>query len=114
MIDFGKLGQLKEIMQQAQQMRGEMEQKLSTTVVEGAAGGGLVTVKMNGRKELLKLTIDPANVSGSLTSSDVEMLQDLIIAAVNDAGRKVDVAVKDTLQSSMGAMLGGLKLPDGE
>jgi hypothetical protein len=113
MMDFGKLGQLKNWMQQSQSMRSEMEQKLAATIVEGAAGGGLITVSMNGRKELLKLTIDPANVSGSLTASDVEMLQDLIVAAVNDAGRKADAAIKDTLQSSMGDLLGGLKLPDG-
>jgi hypothetical protein len=111
-MDFAKLGQLKNMLQQAQQARGDLEQKLASTIVEGSSGGGLVTVSMNGRKDLLKLTIDPANVSGSLNASDVEMLQDLITAAVNDAGRKVDAILKDTLQSSFGSMLGGLDLPE--
>jgi DNA-binding YbaB/EbfC family protein len=101
MMDFAKLGAMKDALQKAQEMRVEMEQKLATTVVEGSAGGGLVTARMNGRKELLKLTIDPANVSGSLTPGDVEMLQDLITAAVNDAGRKVDDILKGTMQNAM-------------
>jgi DNA-binding YbaB/EbfC family protein len=113
-MDFGKLGKLKDMMQQAQSMHGELDQKLAATIVEGSAGGGLVTVRMNGRKEILKLHIDPANVSGSLNASDVEMLEDLITAAVNDAGLKVDAAVKDTLQSTMGGLLGDLKLPNSE
>jgi DNA-binding YbaB/EbfC family protein len=104
LFDFNKLGALKDMMQQAQTMRAEMEQKLAATMVEGSAGGGLVTVRMNGRKEVLKLKIDPANVSGSLTPSDVEMLEDLIAAAVNDASHKVDAAMKDSMQNTLNGL----------
>jgi DNA-binding YbaB/EbfC family protein len=71
--------------------------------VEATAGGGMVTVVMSGSKQLLSLKIDPEAVS----KEDVEMLQDLILAAVNDAQRKVDEA----LQQQMGGMMGGLKIP---
>ena len=100
-----KLG---EMLTQANQMQEEMKKKLEQTVVEGASGGGAVTATMNGRKQLLKLKIDAAAVT-SLSSSqaDVEMLEDLIVAAVNEAGRKADEAI----QSSVQGMLGGLNLP---
>jgi DNA-binding YbaB/EbfC family protein len=70
-------------------------------VVEGSAGGGTVTVKMDGRKQLLSVKIDAETVK----SGDIEMLQDLITAAVNGAVKKVD----DTMQSAMGGMLGGMQ-----
>jgi DNA-binding YbaB/EbfC family protein len=73
------------------------------TVVEASVGGGSVTVKMDGQKRLLSISIAPAVVQGG----DMEMLQDLITAAVNEAGRKVDAA----MQSTVGGMLGGLGLP---
>jgi DNA-binding YbaB/EbfC family protein len=91
-------------------MQEEMQQKLATTVLEASSGGGAVTVKMNGKKEVLKLTIDPsavASLSGS--TADVEMLEDLITAAFNEAGRRAE----EVLKSSMQGMLGGLNLPPG-
>lgn len=97
-----------EMLAQANQMQEQMQQKLAETIVEGSAGGGAVTVSMNGKKQLLKLRIDPS-AALSLTGGqpDVEMLEDLIVSAVNDAGRKAEEA----LQSSVQGMLGGLKLP---
>ncbi|MDE3061915.1 MAG: YbaB/EbfC family nucleoid-associated protein [Acidobacteriota bacterium] len=100
-----KLG---EMLTQANQMQEEMKKKLEQTVVEGASGGGAVTATMNGRKQLLKLKIDAAAVTSlSASQADVEMLEDLIVAAVNEAGRKADEAI----QSSVQGMLGGLNLP---
>jgi DNA-binding YbaB/EbfC family protein len=99
---------ISEMLSQANQMQEEVQRKLGQTVVEGSSGGGAVTAKMNGRKELLKLHIDPSAVF-TLTGGqpDVEMFEDLIVAAINDAGRKADEAV----QSSMQGLLGGLKIP---
>ena len=95
---------------QAKQMQEEMQQKLSRSVVEASSGGGAVTVKMNGKKEVLKVTIDPAAVSSlSGSAADVEMLEDLITAAFNEAGRRAE----ELLKSSMQGMLGGLNLPPG-
>ena len=101
---------LQEMLGQAKQMQEQIQQKLAATVVEASSGGGAVTVKMNGKKEVLKVSIDPAAVS-SLTgpTPDVEMLEDLIAAAFNEAGRRADEIVK----SSMQGLLGGLNLPPG-
>lgn len=97
-----------EMMTQASQLQEEVQRKLEQTVVEGTSGGGAVTATMNGKKQLLKMRIDPAAVIGlSGAQPDVEMLEDLIVAAVNDAGRKAEEA----LQSSVKGMLGGLNLP---
>ncbi len=90
-------------MSAAKQKYEELQRKLQSTIVEGSAGGGSVTVKMNGQKQALAVTIDPEMVK----SGDVEMLQDLVTAAVNSAVSKVD----QELQSSMGSMLGGLNIP---
>jgi len=99
---------ISEMLSQANQMQEEMQRKLGETVVEASSGGGAVTVTMNGRKELLKLRIDPSAVVGlSGGEPDVEMLEDLIVAAVNSAGRKADEAAKSSVQG----MLGGLKIP---
>lgn len=99
---------MKEMMSQANQMQEEVQRKLEQTVVEGTSGGGAVTATMNGKKQLLKMRIDPAAVTGlSGAQPDVEMLEDLIVSAVNDAGRKAE----DALQSSVKGMLGGLNLP---
>ncbi|HEV2463999.1 MAG TPA: YbaB/EbfC family nucleoid-associated protein [Acidobacteriaceae bacterium] len=101
---------LQEMLGQAKQMQEQMQQKLSQSVVEASSGGGAVTVKMNGKKEILKVTIDPsavASLSGS--TADVEMLEDLIAAAFNEAGRRAE----ELLKSSMQGMLGGLNLPPG-
>jgi DNA-binding YbaB/EbfC family protein len=97
-----------EMLSQANQMQEEVQRKLGQTVVEATSGGGAVTATMNGKKQLLKLRIDPAAVIGlSGAQPDVEMLEDLVIAAVNEAGRKAEEA----LQSSVKGLLGGLNLP---
>ena len=96
-----------EMLSQANKMQEEMQRKLTETVVEGSTGGGAVTVTMNGKKELLKIKIDPSAVASlSGTGPDVEMLEALIVGAVNDAGRKADEAI----QSSVKGALGGLNL----
>jgi nucleoid-associated protein EbfC len=94
--------QLQDMIAQAQKQAQGLQQKMAETVVEASAGGGSVSVKMNGQKVVKSVTIDPEVVK----SGDVEMLQDLIVAAVNEAGRKVD----GELQTSMGGMLSGLGL----
>ena len=91
------------MMKQAQQMQERLQQQMNDLHVEASAGGGMVTVVMNGQKHLQRVQIDPECVS----KDDVEMLQDLIVAAINDAVRKVD----GELQKQMGGMLGGLKIP---
>jgi hypothetical protein len=91
---------LQEMMQQAKQQAEILQKKMEQTVVESSSGGGSVLVKMDGRKQVLSITIDPEAVK----SGDVEMLQDLVLAAVNEAARKVD----ETMKSSLGGMLGGL------
>jgi len=93
----------KNLMKQVQQMQAQMQQKMTELRVEGTAGGGMVKATMNGSKELLAVTIDKEAVD----PNDVEMLQDLVVAAVNEASRKVD----EEMQSSLGAMTGGMKIP---
>jgi DNA-binding YbaB/EbfC family protein len=101
---------MQEMLGQARAMQEQLQQKMSETVVEANSGGGAVNVRMNGQKQIQKLTIDPSAVlSLSGNAADVEMLEDLIIAAVNDAGRRIDEAMKTGLSS----MLGGLNLPPG-
>lgn len=92
---------IQEMMSAARQQAEQLQEKMRQTVVDASAGGGSVTVKMNGQKQLLKVTIDPEVVK----SGDVEMLQDLVVAAVNEACRRADEA----MQSSLGGMLGGLQ-----
>jgi nucleoid-associated protein EbfC len=94
---------MQELMSQAKKQYEVLQKKMEETVVEGSSGGGAVTVKMDGRKQVLSIKIDPEAVK----ADDLEMLQDLIAAAINGAGRKVD----DAMQSTMGGMLGGLKIP---
>jgi hypothetical protein len=97
-----------EMLSQANQMQEEVQHKLAQTVVEGTSGGGAVAATMNGKKQLLKIRIEPAAVIGlGGDKPDVEMLEDLVVAAVNDAGHKADEAIKSSVQG----MLGGLKLP---
>lgn len=93
---------LKDLMSQAKQQYETLQKKMEETVVEASSGGGSVTVKMDGRKRVLRIGLDPEAVK----SGDLEMLQDLITAAVNEAGRKID----ETMQSTMGGMLSGLGL----
>ncbi len=92
-----------EMMRQAQQLQERMQKEMSALRVEGAAGGGMVTVVVNGHKHVQSLRIEPDVVS----KDDVEMLQDLVVAAVNDALRKVD----DELKSKVGGIMSGLGLP---
>jgi len=94
---------IQQMMKQAQQMQERLQKQMAELRVEASAGGGMVAVVVNGAKQLQSIKIDPEVVS----KDDVDMLQDLIVAALNDAYRKVD----DELQKSMGGMLGGLKLP---
>ncbi len=95
---------IQQMMKQAQQMQERLAKQMAETRVEATAGGGMVTVVMDGGKRVQSLTIDPEPVS----KDDVEMLQDLILAAINDAHRKVD----EELQKQMGGMLPpGMKLP---
>ena len=101
-MDFSKM---QEMLSQASAMRESMEEQMASTVVEASSGGGAVNVRMNGRKELLSLTITP--VAASAAAGDITMLEDLIVAAVNEASRKAD----DAAQSSAGDMLNGLGLP---
>ncbi len=94
---------LQELMSQAKKQYETLQKKMQETIVEGSAGGGTVTVKMDGRKQVLSVKIDPEVVK----SGDVEMLQDLVAAAINGAGKKVD----ESMQSAMGGMLGGMGIP---
>jgi len=89
-------------MSQAKRQYEVLQKKMEETVVEGSSGGGSVTVRMDGRKQVLSIKIDPE----ATKAADLEMLQDLITAAINGAGRKVDEA----MQSTMGGMLGGMGL----
>lgn len=94
---------IQSMMKQAQEMQERLQQRMTGIRAEATAGGGMVTVVVNGHKQLLSLVIDPEVVS----KDDVGMLQDLIVAAVNDAHRKVD----DELKRTMGGMMSGLGLP---
>jgi DNA-binding YbaB/EbfC family protein len=91
------------MMQQAKEMQERLQKQMADLRVEATAGGGMVTVVVDGTKQIISLRIDPEVVS----KDDVEMLQDLISAAVNDATRKVDMQ----LGQSMSGLLGSLKLP---
>ncbi len=101
-----ELDKLKEMMGQAQQMQQQMEQVMAQTMVEGSAGGGAITVQMNGQKHVLSVHVDPAAaaIGTGDTAGDLEMLQDLIAAAVNDASRRVDEAMRGKLSGMFGGM----------
>jgi len=96
-------GNMQQMMKQAQQMQQKLQEEIAQIRVEASAGGGMVTVKMDGQKKVLGVTIDP-EVAG-----DVEMLQDMIMAAFNEAHKKVE----DETQQKMGGLLGGMGLPPG-
>ena len=96
-------GDPRKLMKQIQQAQEKIQAEIAALVVEATAGGGMVTVEMDGQKQVKSLKIDPEVVS----KDDVEMLQDLILAAVNEAGRKVDAEV----QSRIGGLTGGMKIP---
>ena len=95
--------QMQEMMTRAQEMQQQMQARMRETHVEASAGGGAVVVHMNGEKQLLSIKIEKD------AASDIEMLQDLVTAAVNEAVRKVDQAV----QSQLGGLLGSMGLPPG-
>ena len=88
---------IQEMMKQAQQMQERLQKEMTALTVEGNAGGGMVTVRINGAKQVQSIAIDPEVVS----KEDVGMLQDLIVAAINDAQRKAD----DEMKAKMGGML---------
>jgi DNA-binding YbaB/EbfC family protein len=99
MPDFTKmLKQAQKLQSQIKQMQEELEKK----EIEASSGGGMVTAKVSGKKELISLKIDP-----QVAGEDMEMLEDLIVAAVNEAQRRVDEMVKE----EMGKMTGGLPIP---
>jgi DNA-binding YbaB/EbfC family protein len=93
---------IQNLMSQAKQQYEALQKKMQETVVEASSGGGSVAVKMNGAKQVLSIKIDPEVVK----SGDVEMLQDLILAAINEASRKIE----ETMKSTMSGMLGGMGL----
>ena len=99
----GNMGNMQQMMRQAQQMQEKLHQEIALIKVEATAGGGMVTVQMDGQKNLLAVKIEPE------VASDVEMLQDMIVAASNEAVKKVD----DEIKGKMGGMLGGMGLPPG-
>jgi nucleoid-associated protein EbfC len=94
--------QMQQMMKQAQQMQERLQKQMAEARIEGNAGGGMVTVVINGAKQVQSIKIDPEVVS----RDEVEMLQDLIVAALNDAHRKAD----EEMQKTMGGILPGLKL----
>lgn len=111
-MDSEKMG---EMLAQMRQMTDTMQDQLTHLIVEGSAGGGAVRVKMSGKKEVMGVTLDPAvlsalgNAGAEASRENVEMLEDLLRAAFNDAGRRADEAAS----GSMSGMLGGLGLPEG-
>lgn len=94
---------LQRLMSQAKQQYESLQKKMQETVIESSSGGGTVKVRMNGQKQLLAITIDPEAVK----AGDVEMLQDLVLAAVNEAARRIE----DEMKSTVGGMLGGMGMP---
>jgi nucleoid-associated protein EbfC len=94
---------IQQMMKQAQQMQDRLQKQMADMRIEATSGGGMVTVVINGAKQLQSLKIDPEAVS----KDDVEMLQDLILAAINDAQRKADEAMSKQMQG----MMGGMKIP---
>ena len=96
-------GDPRKLMKQLQQAQEKIQAEIAALVIEASSGGGVVKVEMDGQKQLRSLKIDPEVVS----KDDVEMLQDLITAAVNEAGRKVEQAI----QEKVGGLAGGMKIP---
>ncbi len=92
-----------QMMEQVRKMQEQMQRQLGELRVEASSGGGMVRVRMNGQKQVLELKIDPEAVK----AADVEMLQDLVTAAVNEASRRVE----QQIQEKLGALAGGLGLP---
>jgi len=99
----GNMGNMQQMMRQAQQMQQKLQEEIAQIKVDASAGGGMVTVHMDGQKNLLAVKIEPE------AAGDVEMLQDMIVAAANEAAKKVD----EEIRGKMGGMLGGMGLPPG-
>lgn len=99
----GGMGNMQAMMKQAQQMQARLQEQVAQIRVEASAGGGMVSVKVDGHKNVLAVKIDPE------AAGDVEMLQDMVMAAVNEANKKADAEA----QGLMGGMLGGMGLPPG-
>jgi DNA-binding YbaB/EbfC family protein len=94
------MSSMRQLMKQAQEMQEKLARELAETVVEASVGGGMVSVKMSGHRQLLAVKIDPE----VMDKDDPSMLEDLIVAAVNEAGRKIE----ETMQGRVGAMAAGL------
>jgi len=92
---------LQQMMKQAQKMQEDMAKEMASLRVDATAGGGIVRAEMNGNKEVISITIDKE------ATGDLEMLQDMIVAAINECGRKVD----ETMQNKLGSALGGMNIP---
>ncbi|MEJ2008300.1 MAG: YbaB/EbfC family nucleoid-associated protein [Acidobacteriota bacterium] len=95
--------QVQQMLKQVQQFQEQLQKQLEELVVESSTGGGMVTVRMNGQKHLVSVRIDPEVYK----SGDIEMLQDLLLAAVNESARKID----EQVANQMGSLAGGLNLP---
>lgn len=104
-MDFSELSKMQSMLSQAKEMQEQMDAKLAESIVEGTAGGGIVRIRMTGRKEVQRVSIQPTVLGSS--PADLEMLEDLIAAAFNDALRQAD----ELMQSNTAGMLGGLGLP---
>ena len=96
---------IQKMMQQAQAMQGKVQAELEALRLTGSAGGGLVSIEMTGAKEILSVRIDPSVVD----PTDVDMLQDLVLAALRDASRQVDEAVQKKTSALLGGMLPGMR-----
>lgn len=96
------MSSIRQLMKQAQQMQEKLQRELADLVVEATVGGGMVAVKMSGHKQVLSVKIDPEVVD----PNDPSMLEDLIVAAVNEAARKVE----ETMQGKVGSLASGLPL----
>jgi len=96
-------GDPRKMMKQLQQAQERLQAEIAAILVEASAGGGVVKVEMDGQKQLKSLKIDPEVVN----RDDVEMLQDLVLSAVNEAARKVEASI----QEKVGGLTGGMKLP---
>ena len=98
---------MKKMLEDAQRMQEQLQRDLAELRVSATSGGGVVTATVNGNKELVELIIEPAAVD----PQDVEMLQDLVVAAINEAARRVDEQVQEKVGSMMGGVMGGMGLP---
>ena len=94
---------MQQMLKQAQKMQEQLQKQMAEMSIEGTAGSGMVCIKMNGLKQVLSVRIEP----DAITSGDIEMLQDLILAAINEAARKVD----EELSGQIGNLTGGMKIP---